>query len=132
MVVVPKPWVWIRLIRGKPLGLQVLLASYLVRQTKPTPRRLTLGQLPVWRWNRECREEDRVGWALKPERGQCPQASVTLLLYYRSRELDIDIKAKRNYNGSLYTDPSFLLKHLEHSILSASLKTGRDPGVEHP
>ena len=46
VVVVPKPWIWIRLIRGKQLGLQVLLAPCLVRQTKPAPRKLTLGQLP--------------------------------------------------------------------------------------
>lgn len=77
----------------------MLLASYLVRQTKPAPRKLTLGQSGAG--TESAGKSDRVGWALKPERGQCPQASVTLL-YYRSRELDIDIKAKRNYNGSLY------------------------------
>ena len=46
VVVIPKPWAWIRLIRGTQVGLQVLLAPYLVRQTKSVPRKLTLGQLP--------------------------------------------------------------------------------------
>ena len=95
MVVVPKPWVWTRSLRGKQLGLQVVLAPYLVRQTKPAPRKLTLGQLPGLALEQRVpgRGEGRLG--TEAERGQCPQASVTLPLYYRSRELDIDIKAKR-------------------------------------
>lgn len=44
--VIPKPRTWLRLIRGKQVGLQVSLAPCSVRQIEPVPRKLTLRQLP--------------------------------------------------------------------------------------
>lgn len=74
VVVIPKTSTSRRLIGGKQVGLQVLMAPYLVRQTKSVPRKLTLEQLPSLAVEQTVPGRGGVAWTLKPEHSQCPEA----------------------------------------------------------